>query len=173
MPSGVPSGRIFTPPPRASADHRVPSRSARMHSGRCKSLPTYRISVFAILKSQIGFVPFKLKDHPRVHCDLTRIEGPDAERSICRRGAVAGCRAGEHCVAQSAAEVAVVLGVIRHVAGVGVNLRFDSLAYRERSSETQIHVEAARAAKVAISLVARTEPKLIGDRGPIWSSQHT
>src|SRR5260221_4785039 len=143
-----------------------------MHSGRCKSLPTYRISVFAIPKSQIGFVTFKLKDHPRVHCDLTRIEGPDAERSICRRGAVAGRRAGEHCVAQAAAEVAVVLGVIQHVAGVGGNLQFDALAYCERSSKTQIHVEATRPSKVAISLVGRTEPKLVGDGGPIWSSEH-
>ena len=27
-------------PPRASAAHNVPSRSARMHSGRCKASPT-------------------------------------------------------------------------------------------------------------------------------------
>src|SRR6266567_1546597 len=123
-----------------------------MHSGRCKSLPMYRISVFATLKSEIGFVTFKLKDHPRVHCDLARIKGSDAEGSICRRGAVSGCSAGEHRVAQAAVEVAVVLGVIQHVAGVSGNLQFDALAYRERSSETQIHVEAARAAKVAVGL---------------------
>ena len=35
----LPSVSIRVTPPRASAAHSVPSRSARMHSGRCRSCP--------------------------------------------------------------------------------------------------------------------------------------
>ena len=35
-------GGVATAPPRASALQSVPSRSARMHSGRCRSWPTLR-----------------------------------------------------------------------------------------------------------------------------------
>src|SRR6185436_1374822 len=39
-----PSGAMCITPPRASAAHKLPSRSARTHSGRCKSWPTWRIA---------------------------------------------------------------------------------------------------------------------------------
>src|SRR5258708_5953794 len=183
-----------------------------MHSGRCKSAPTNRISVVAMLKPQTGFVPFNgrscrspialeahrprareaiqagnakwdgagrgplcasaLKDHPQVHCHLARIEGSDTEGSICRRGAVSRCRTGEHRVAQAATVVAVILSVIEQIGRVRGNLEFDALDYRERASETQVDVEAPRPSKVAAGLIARTEPKLVGNDGSIWSSQH-
>src|ERR1700685_995892 len=50
-----PSGVILTTPPRASADQRVPSGSARIHSGRCRSLPMYWIADFSTPKSRTGF----------------------------------------------------------------------------------------------------------------------
>ena len=48
-----PSGQSRTTPPRASAVQSVPSRSARMHSGRWRSWPTYRSVLLSIPKSKI------------------------------------------------------------------------------------------------------------------------
>ncbi len=50
----LPSAEILTTPPRASAAHSVPSRSARMHSGRSRSCPTYCSAFLSIPKSRIG-----------------------------------------------------------------------------------------------------------------------
>src|SRR5436190_1700477 len=52
----LPSLAIRMTPPRASADHRTPSGSARMHSGRCRSWPTYCNVDLSMPKSSIGFI---------------------------------------------------------------------------------------------------------------------
>jgi len=45
----LPSGAMRMTPPRASAAHSVPSRSARMHSGRCRPWPTKRMPARSIV----------------------------------------------------------------------------------------------------------------------------
>ena len=51
----VPSGRMRMTPPRASALHSVPSRSARMHSGRCRSWPMVWIALRSTCQPRNGF----------------------------------------------------------------------------------------------------------------------
>src|ERR1700722_19640660 len=67
-----PSGVILATPPRASADHRVPSGSAKIHSGRCRSLPVYRIADFSTSKSRTGFsVKVSSRAQLRELCELS------------------------------------------------------------------------------------------------------
>src|SRR5580704_16314296 len=67
MISCVPSGRKRTTPPRESADHSVPSFSARMHSGRCSPSPMYFNWDASMPKSRIGFV---------IRIALQKVRGP-------------------------------------------------------------------------------------------------
>jgi len=50
----LPSGAMRITPPRASADHSVPSGSARMHSGRCSAWPMVRICARSTVKPRKG-----------------------------------------------------------------------------------------------------------------------
>src|SRR5580698_3058950 len=62
-----PSRVSLATPPRASAAHRVPSGSARMHSGRCRPLPTYRIEDLSSSKLRSGLtIIWKLRSLFRV-----------------------------------------------------------------------------------------------------------
>src|SRR6266404_4671966 len=60
MSACVPSGLIRMTPPRASAAHRVPSRSARMHSGRRRSCPIVRIADLSTCQPLSGLGPLPL-----------------------------------------------------------------------------------------------------------------
>src|SRR3984957_21239630 len=60
MSACVPFWLIRMTPPRAAAAHRVPSRSARMHSGRRRSRPIVRIADLSTCQPLSGLGPLPL-----------------------------------------------------------------------------------------------------------------